>query len=250
MDFQSKASRTPPNGSTVSDPVRLGPKGVVRWRAMSTDGRCSPSFKMWISGDDAYVAQQSSNSRSASIGGRQRSCGLYASRDRGGLDWQGGLQVALRLDCASSSIPGWKELFAVHPPRARTQGDVRGWAWGSRIYLIFTHQMVRRQGCISSAVIQWCSRGASCFPGRSMSPSLLNPGDIDFHLLALLHPWGEEEREWARKARLAEPGSSERSIAQPGGVDPASPTARLLKLVRTTDGGRWYVDLAGHEPVQ
>ena len=82
---------------------------------------------------------------------------------------------------------------------------------------------------------------------RSIHVAVLDAGDIEFHLLALLHPWGEEERESARKARLAEPGSSERSIAQPGGVDPASPTARLLKLVRTTDGGRWYVDLAGHE---
>ena len=44
----------------MSDPaLKLGPKGEVRWRAFSHDGRYSPSFKMWVLGEDVYFAQRS-----------------------------------------------------------------------------------------------------------------------------------------------------------------------------------------------
>ena len=69
----------------------------------------------------------------------------------------------------------------------------------------------------------------------------------EFHLMALLQPWTADHREWARKARLAKPGTAGYSLAPPHGFNIDSPSARLLKLVSTTNGGKYYVDLAAKD---
>jgi hypothetical protein len=69
----------------------------------------------------------------------------------------------------------------------------------------------------------------------------------DFHLIALLQPWIADHRDWARGARLVNPGTTDYSLAPPHGFNIDSPSARLLNLVSTTNGGRYYVDLAAKD---
>jgi len=233
----------------VSDPaLKLGPKGVVRWRAVSADSRVSPSFKIWTNGHDAYVAQRSLKDLKVSLHKDGNAHAGFTHHETAEA-WTGkaGSKWLSDWTAPAASIPGWQELFAViHPePELRTLNE---------------EGIDNVKGLVQPLVPDGMATGMHLFrsepvvqPRRvtfadAIHVATFDSGDIEFHLMALLHTWGEEQREWASKARLAEPGGGEHSLAQPGGVNPASPTARLLKLVTTTEGGKWYVDLAGHPP--
>ena len=66
--------------------------------------------------------------------------------------------------------------------------------------------------------------------------------DWVLEVMAVLEPWTEELRDWADEKRDIAPGSHERSAVKPD-FNPASPAARLTKLITMEDGGKGIYDL-------
>jgi hypothetical protein len=234
----------------MSDPaLQLGPKGAVRWRVFASDGRVSPSFKLRIQGDDAYVAQRSLKDIKVSLHTKTGDAHAAFMDHETSAAWTGEVGSKWLADWKANHefVPGWQELFSViHPEPELRDFDEDGIdKVADLIDLPVPTGMSLALTLFRSYPVTQASR-VTFEDARHIAT--FDTGELQFHLMALLHPWTEEHRQWASNVRQIKPGTTDHSIAPPGGFDIDSPAARLLKLVKNTHGGRWYVDLAAKEP--
>jgi hypothetical protein len=209
----------------MSDPsLRLGPTGAVRWRALSTDGRVSPSFKLWIQGDDAYIAQRSLKDIKVSLHTKTGDAHAAFMDHETSEAWTGEVGSKWLSDWKANHelMPGWQELFSViHPEPELRAFDEEG--------------IDEVKGLINLPVPNGMSLAMTLFRSHPVARAsritfqdachvaTFDTGELQFHLMALVHPWTEAHREWATNARLIEPGTTKYSLASPSGFNIDSP---------------------------
>jgi hypothetical protein len=246
-DLGWRATTSPAQVTTTS--AEEPPKGAVRWRVVSSDGRVSPSFKLRIQGHDAYVAQRSLKNIKVSLHTKTGDAHAAFMDHETSEAWTGEVGTKWLSDWKANHefVPGWQELFSViHPEPELRKFDEDG--------------IDKVEDLIDLPVPAGMSLAMTLFRSHPVAQATqvtfedachvatFDAGELQFHLMALLHPWTGEHRQWASNARRINPGTTSYSLAPPGGFNIDSPAARLLKLVKNTHGGRWYVDLAAKEP--
>lgn len=234
-------------GESDAFPLELGPNHSVRWRAVSVDhSRVSRSFKFWVAGKEAYVCQRKG------VGNMKVS--LHESGDAHAAfqdhetseQWlrrPGSRYIDAWRDPAPFH-PGWVEIFGVVTPESELRA-VEELATGEEV----TQFEVQEGSALMMLIFRLTDPGFvtevtfdPCIPFADFTV----PG-CQYRLVALLGPWGPDEQEWASRSRMSTPASRSNSLVPPGGINLNSPSARLLKLVDTTKGGRWFLDLAASE---
>ncbi len=235
----------------MSDPaLTLGPKGEVRWRAFSQDGRYSPSFKMWVQGEDVYLAQRSIKDMKVSLHTKTGDTHVAFNTHEASTAWTGrvgGSKWLSDWNAAHEFAPGWREVgFSVVHPEAELRhvieediDKVKG--------LIDVFVPTNMAVAMTVFKVEPVEEPASVTFAEAIHVATFAADEWEFHLMALLRPWDADHREWARQARLAKPGTVGHSLTPPHGFNIDLPSARLLKLVSTTDGGKCYVDLAARD---
>jgi hypothetical protein len=235
----------------MSNPaLKLGPKGEVRWRAFSPDGRYSPSFKMWVQGEDVYFAQRSIKDMKVSLHTKTGDAHAAFNTHEASAAWTGKLGGSKWIsdwNAAHEFTPGWREVgFSVLHPETELRPFIeQGIDKVNGLINLF----VPADMALAMTVfkVEPVEQATSVTFSQAIHVATFAADGWDFHLMALLQPWTAEHREWARKARLVKPGTTDYSLAPPEGFNIDSPSARLLKLVSTTNGGKYYVDLAARE---
>jgi hypothetical protein len=213
----------------VSDPsLQLGPKGVVRWRAFANGGRVSPSFRLWIQGNDAYIAQRSLKDIKVSLHTKTGHAHAAFMDHEASEAWTGKVGSKWLSDWKADHefAPGWQELFSVIHPEPELR--------------VFNEEGIDAvEGLINLPVPDGRSLAMTLFRSHAVAQAsqvtfdnachvaTFDTGALHFHLMALVHPWTDEHREWATNARLVKPGTAGHSFAPPNGFNINSPAARL-----------------------
>jgi len=227
-------------------PLDLGPNGEVRWRAVSIDGRVSPSFKFWAWKQEAYLCQRSLPEIKISLHAEDAHAAFV---DHPTLEaWVGrpGSRYLEEWKAPDEFHPGWVELFeVVHPEPELREFEELG---VEKVDLV--ELPVPPDTALHMIVLRNRDPGfATQVTFEDACPvATIHAKDRIFRLIAQVRPWDHDQREWARRARLDESGNRSRSLIPPRGFNRNSPAARLLKLASSSDGSRWYVDLAANEP--
>lgn len=235
----------------MTDPaLKLGPKGVVRWRAFSPDGRYSPSFKMWVQREDVYFAQRSIKDMKVSLHTKTGDAHAAFNTHEASAAWTGkvgGSKWISDWNAAQEFTPGWREVgFSVLHPETELRPFIEediDTVEGLIDLVVPTGMAV----AMTVFKVEPVEQATSVTFSQAIHVATFAADGWDFHLMALLQPWTADHREWARKARLVKPGTTDYSLVPPHGFNIDSPSARLLKLVSTTNGGKYYVDLAAKD---
>jgi hypothetical protein len=236
--------------SPASEPFRVVTKNrPLRWRAVSEDGRSSPSWKLWIYGNDVYLCQrslggdlkislhESGTFQTSLINGDKATEWLGPNRSRH-LD---------RWERMPEFFIGWTRLIEViHPYPELGQFEELDIQKVDHVALPVPLGMALHMVVLLSRPVDVMTKieFENCVHVAQIELS----GQVA-HVMGILQPWGATERAIAENARSRPMGVHPRSIVPPNAsVDPTAPQSRLLTSGLHVDGHRYFLDLAASSP--
>jgi hypothetical protein len=232
----------------LSLPLKLGSSGRLVWLPFCPDdGRVGPSYFLRVANKEVFVGQRGMAGIHVTF--HKDGVAHITAPDHataGAWGFPGSAKTPSEWSSLGQFRPGWSRLLhVVHPEtelRHFNEADLEGVAnlialpvdAGRALHVC----LLLYKGALLDTRIE--------FDNAVHLATFEDGPDWVLEVMAVLEPWTRELRDWADEKRDIAPGSHERSAVKPD-FNPASPAARLTKLITMEDGGKWICDLAGYD---